>query len=576
MKKFSFFRKVGLMATLAATAVFISCTEDDTPVAEEPPVASFQFEVNESNFLEVTFSNFSENAVSYAWDFGDQSGTSTEESPSYTYAEPGTYTVTLTATGADETTNSQDKDVTVSDPDSQLTLLAGLTSKEWIVQREGTVLYVGPSQTAYDGGWWSLSENHAARACVFDDVYTFERSGNFGKNTAGTFFMDARANGGWNDDVTGGEGCVDEANDAGAFTDSETSGDYSALANGGNYTYEYNTSTNDITITGAGAYIALPKVANGGDVGTQAALPGLITFKVVKLVEGDVADSLHLHHNPDGGDGFWTFKLVSYHDSNNIPEFDPVAAFSSSADGLTYTFTNESVLASSYSWDFGDGGTSTEENPMHTYAAAGSYDVTLTVMDDAGTSAMVTNTVNAVASVLEPATMGHNFANAEGADLLTKIDNGASTITLGAADPAGGEGLVGQFDRIATDWQEAIISMDPQQNFLLKNMNTMSIDVYLPSTNDYTGTLSQGLVIGFGDQTEGGDWWTYQAQWTADDLALDQWHTLTFDLTTPTSGSTDDATARTDLDMLFLGFGGGGHSTPGVFYIRNLELKKVE
>ena len=32
-----------------------------------------------------------------------------------------------------------------------------------------------------------------------------------------------------------------------------------------------------------------------------------------------------------------------------------------------------------YSWSFGDGGTSTEASPRHTYTAAGTYDWTVTV-----------------------------------------------------------------------------------------------------------------------------------------------------------------------------------------------------
>jgi PKD repeat protein len=36
----------------------------------------------------------------------------------------------------------------------------------------------------------------------------------------------------------------------------------------------------------------------------------------------------------------------------------------------------------SWAWDFGDGTTSTEQNPVHTYAERGRYDVQLTVTDD--------------------------------------------------------------------------------------------------------------------------------------------------------------------------------------------------
>jgi PKD repeat protein len=40
----------------------------------------------------------------------------------------------------------------------------------------------------------------------------------------------------------------------------------------------------------------------------------------------------------------------------------------------------------SWSWNFGDGGTSTLRNPVHTYTAAGTYTVSLTVMNDCGSS----------------------------------------------------------------------------------------------------------------------------------------------------------------------------------------------
>ena len=63
----------------------------------------------------------------------------------------------------------------------------------------------------------------------------------------------------------------------------------------------------------------------------------------------------------------------------------PVAGFESSVDGLSVSFTNTSTDADddivSYSWDFGDTGTSTDMSPARTYASAGSYAVSLTVTD---------------------------------------------------------------------------------------------------------------------------------------------------------------------------------------------------
>lgn len=56
----------------------------------------------------------------------------------------------------------------------------------------------------------------------------------------------------------------------------------------------------------------------------------------------------------------------------------PTASFTYEAEDLTVTFTNTSKDATSYIWDFGDETTSTEANPVHTYAEAGNYTVTLT------------------------------------------------------------------------------------------------------------------------------------------------------------------------------------------------------
>jgi len=68
----------------------------------------------------------------------------------------------------------------------------------------------------------------------------------------------------------------------------------------------------------------------------------------------------------------------------------PTADFSYTTSGLTVDFTDESTdsdgTIESWDWDFGDGNTSTAQNPSHTYASDGTYPVTLTVTDDGGAS----------------------------------------------------------------------------------------------------------------------------------------------------------------------------------------------
>lgn len=67
-----------------------------------------------------------------------------------------------------------------------------------------------------------------------------------------------------------------------------------------------------------------------------------------------------------------------------IAMFEVVAETSAVLPAATFTFNNLSDGAVSYSWDFGDGTTSEQESPTHTYREAGSYTVSLRVIDQAG------------------------------------------------------------------------------------------------------------------------------------------------------------------------------------------------
>jgi PKD repeat protein len=68
---------------------------------------------------------------------------------------------------------------------------------------------------------------------------------------------------------------------------------------------------------------------------------------------------------------------------------------------LIVTFTNFSNDADSYLWDFGDTGTSTEENPVHVYVQVGKFTVTLTAFGPGGTNSLTaTNLITVV--LVEP------------------------------------------------------------------------------------------------------------------------------------------------------------------------------
>lgn len=125
----------------------------------------------------------------------------------------------------------------------------------------------------------------------------------------------------------------------------------------------------------------------------------------------------------------------------------PTAAFTSSCADLVCSFTDTSTdpdgSVASRSWDFGNGQTSTAANPSVTYAAAGTYPVTLKVTDNGGATATTTKNVTVTAgSGATPAKVIINevLANepgsspaGEGVELLntggTAIDIGGWTLS---------------------------------------------------------------------------------------------------------------------------------------------------
>jgi PKD domain-containing protein len=72
--------------------------------------------------------------------------------------------------------------------------------------------------------------------------------------------------------------------------------------------------------------------------------------------------------------------------------------FANGSSPLSVDFADHSTRSKearfvSWSWDFGDGGKSSQKNPTHQYSAPGSYEVTLTVKDNSGLTDSVTKTV---------------------------------------------------------------------------------------------------------------------------------------------------------------------------------------
>lgn len=111
-----------MMSFFLSLIVITSCGDDENMDPDPDPstvVANFAAQVDADNSLTYSFTNNSvvngidDKTFTSSWDFGGD-GTSSDESPTYTFSGEGTYEVTLTVTATDgvQATTSQSIDVT--------------------------------------------------------------------------------------------------------------------------------------------------------------------------------------------------------------------------------------------------------------------------------------------------------------------------------------------------------------------------------------------------------------------------------------------------------------------------------
>ena len=267
--------KNSLLAIFLFSMIFtVGCEDDSSSV--DLPMARFTYTVDEDNGLMVMFTNASLNADSYSWDFGDEES-STEMSPSHTYAADGTYDVTLTAT------NSGGSDMATETLELARELALADLNDTWKVAPEAGALAVGPNQG--DGSWWSLSEaDLATRSCFMDDKYTLNTDGSFSIEMDGETWLEP-----WQ-------------------ADAEICGAPVAPHDGsGSYTYEATETT--LTLSGEGAFMGLPKANNAGEL-PNVELPTSITYTITGFVREGAGKRLVL--DIECGSGlWWRFTFVS-------------------------------------------------------------------------------------------------------------------------------------------------------------------------------------------------------------------------------------------------------------------------
>jgi len=281
------------MMTMAL--VIFSCSSSDNEVKGPAPVAKFSSGTSADNYLTINFTNSSENAKSYAWDFGD-GATSTDENPSHTYEAVGDYTVSLKAVGdGGENTVTNPRTVKV-----QLTTAAlnGGSVKSWVIKPAAGAFAVGPAIGS--DAWWPAGANISGdRPCLFNDEFIFKTDNVYEYKTNGDLWAEAYM--GYSD--TDKDKCQDEG----------TLPTAAQVWGSGVHTFqlipETNGSTPQLKVKGTGAFIALPKAKNGGE---YAAAPpdtdGEVTYDIVSY-SNDGGETLQITI-AIAPPGYWSFTLI--------------------------------------------------------------------------------------------------------------------------------------------------------------------------------------------------------------------------------------------------------------------------
>ncbi|MEV0289632.1 PQQ-dependent sugar dehydrogenase [Kribbella sp. NPDC050820] len=196
-----------------------------------------------------------------------------------------------------------------------------------------------------------------------------------------------------------------------------------------------------------GAYFYADYAQNwirGVTLDDNGAVTGSFNFEPADgSVDGPYGDIVYLAQGPDGAlyyadlgysDDSGTFgvskiRRIKYVESNQAPVVNAVATPAAGPTPLEVTFSSAGSSDPegqplSYSWTFGDGSTSTEPNPVHTYTTAGAYQARLTVSDGVNSTISTPIAINVgslpVATILAPT----NGAQFQAGDVITYSGDG--------------------------------------------------------------------------------------------------------------------------------------------------------
>lgn len=289
------------------------------------------------------------------WNFGD-AGTSTQQNPSHTYAAPGTYTVTLNVTsaaGCATVTNTATHTIVVNPlPTISFTNSSPVCAADNILFTSTSV----PNAGVFNQYNWTVNT-----APTGGNTPTL----NYIPAAAGTYTVQLSA--------TTDKGCTN-TNSSAITVNAKPVVNFSlpvVCLPGGAAQFNDQSTVTGGTITGWSW--------NFGDAGTAATQNPSHTYSTA----GPFTVSLTAtSNNGCANTGTQTLSTVYA---------EPQAAFTAPLEvclGAAVNLTDNSTAAGSsvtqWNWNFGDAGTSTQQNPSHTYATAGTYTITLNITSAAG------------------------------------------------------------------------------------------------------------------------------------------------------------------------------------------------
>lgn len=213
--------------------------------------------------------------------------------------------------------------------------------------------------------------------------------------------------------------------------------------------------------------------------------------------------------------GVFTIRLTVWNNGcsatvskpNYITALPPVARFSpvfNCTNKRQVTFIDQSVLPQSWTWDFGDGNTSTQQSPTHTYASFGSYQVSLTVTNGSctHTSTQTITLINELAdfSAVEDTVCKNEQAVFIVGTSINQANIATYTWDFGDGPPQNGPAVIGHFYANAGVYSVKLVLTDIRGcRDSITKINLMR--VWGPTSNFTPSPLAgcRALLVNFAD-----------------------------------------------------------------------------